>query len=149
MLYLCLTSCPARSAVCWIAALCSVICRGLRITAAATEWSLLPFQSRDALHTHSVEFRGLCFCRVAIPAHIGRGRGYPGQVTCSGLTCRDKHPFTLTFTPTGNLASSIKLHVFGLWEEATQTWKNMQSPHGKVLPQPGIEPMTHETNKVY
>ena len=40
------------------------------------------------------------------------------------LTHRDKQPFTLTFTPRGNLESPINLHVFGLWEEAREPGEN-------------------------
>ena len=53
---------------------------------------------------------------------IRLGVVHPGEIDSisQGLTCRDKHPFTLTFTPTGNLEKPIKLtlHVFGLREEA-------------------------------
>ena len=40
-----------------------------------------------------------------IPADFGRMRGTPwtGRQTITGLTHRDRQPFTLTFTPTGNL----------------------------------------------
>jgi len=37
-----------------------------------------------------------------------------GHQTITGLTHRDRQPFTLTLTPTDNLESPINLHVFGL-----------------------------------
>ncbi|MDF4321764.1 hypothetical protein P3377_24610, partial [Vibrio parahaemolyticus] len=51
---------------------------------------------------------------------LGERQGTPwtGHQTITGLTHRDRQPFTLTFTPTDNLESPINLHVFGLWEEA-------------------------------
>ncbi len=61
-----------------------------------------------------------CWGLEPIPADIGRGCGHPGQVASSshGWFIETKKTFTLTFTPTGNLESSINLHVFGLWEQA-------------------------------
>ena len=51
-----------------------------------------------------------------IPADIGRRRGTPwtGRQTITGLTHRDRQPFTLTFTPTGNLESTINLTCMSL-----------------------------------
>ena len=43
---------------------------------------------------------------------------WTGRQFITGLTHRAKEPFMPTFTPMGNLESPIKLHVFGLWEEA-------------------------------
>ncbi len=58
----------------------------------------------------------------------------------TGLTHRDIQPFTLTFTPMGNLESPINLHIFGLWEEAgvprenpRRHGENMQTPHREAL----------------
>lgn len=49
--------------------------------------------------------------------HWGEGRVQPGQVywSITGRTHRDKQPFMLTFTPTGNLQ---QFRVIRLWEEA-------------------------------
>ena len=51
-----------------------------------------------------------------IPADIGRRRGTPwtGRQSIAGLTHRDRQPFTLTFTPTGNLESTINLTCMSL-----------------------------------
>ena len=74
---------------------------------------------------------------------MGERQGTPwtGHQTITGLTHRDRQPFTLTFTPTANLESPINLHVFGLWEEAgvpgenpRRYEENAQTPHRKVLP---------------
>ncbi len=48
---------------------------------------------------------------------------------------RDKQPFMLTFTPTGNLESEVNLHVFGLWEEThTHTGDHANSTHKGSTP---------------
>ncbi len=63
---------------------------------------------------------------------------HPGQVT-SQPTYRDRQP--LTFTPTGNLESSVNLTCmsFWLWEEAgvpgenpLRHEENMQTPHRRA-----------------
>ena len=66
-------------------------------------------------------------CVTAYPIH-GRGGGWgtpwTGRQTITGRTHRDRQPFMLTFTPMGNLESTINLHVFGLWEEAGEPGEN-------------------------
>ncbi len=79
-----------------------------------------------------------------IPTDIGQGRGAPwtSHQFIARLTYRDKQPFTLTVTPTGNLESPVNLTHTSLdcgkkteYLEGT----HMQTPHKNVLPQPGSE----------
>ena len=51
-----------------------------------------------------------------IPADIWRRQGTPwtGHQTITGLTHRDRQSFTLTFTPTGNLESTVNLTCMSL-----------------------------------
>uniref|UniRef100_A0A4W6FAA1 non-specific serine/threonine protein kinase n=1 Tax=Lates calcarifer TaxID=8187 RepID=A0A4W6FAA1_LATCA len=49
-----------------------------------------------------------------------------------GLTHRGKQPFTVTFTPTGNLELPVNLHDFGLWEE-THAGTGRTYKHSEVL----------------
>ncbi len=57
MLYLCLTSCPTRSALCWIAALCYIVRQKQKPCVSAAEGSGLPElrRSRDAAQPQQVE----------------------------------------------------------------------------------------------
>ena len=66
-----------------------------------------------------------------IPADIGWRRGggggcspWTGLQSITGLTHGDRQPFTLTFTPTGHLESTINLHVFRLGEETGEPGEN-------------------------
>ncbi len=89
----------------------------------------------------SIQFHDhLSFCTVmggleTIPADIGWEQGTPwtGGRFITGLTYRDKQPFT--FTPTSK-SESVNLQVFGLWEEAGVPGErthaeNMQTAHRK------------------
>ncbi len=118
---------------------------------------LVPTERKKNCHTFYPSFiirNRFSSARVArgglepIPAGIRQGRSTPrtSHQFITGLTYRDKQPSTLTFTLMGNLVSPIKLHVFGLWEEAgipagnpRRHRENMQTPRRKVLPQLGIE----------
>ncbi len=141
------------------------------------KWSLsldgksLTLKKRDEKNNYRVGFFfGLffLFCKVNMfkafiqgrggvaggpfPADIGRGRGSPStsHQFIMGLTQRDKQPFTLSFTPTGNLVSPI--NPTGIFnpkgepkeprENPHRHERNMQTPHRKAVPQPGIEPRT-------
>jgi len=74
--------------------------------------------------------------------------------TITGLTHRDRQPFTLTFTSMDNLESPINLHVFGMWEEAgvpreNPHWhrENMQTLHMRAPPPFGVKKKTKQGNK--
>ncbi len=82
--------------------------------------------------------------------HVTRGAPWTSRQFIAGLTCRDKRPFTLTFTPTGNLESLINLTSMSLdWERKPEyperthadTGENMQTLYRQALPQ-GNEPRT-------
>ena len=51
---------------------------------------------------------------------------WTGCQSVTGLTCRDKQPFMLTFTPTGNQSNR---QSFGLWEKKTRVprWEHENS----------------------
>ncbi len=86
-------------------------------------------------------------CRVtmgleATPVDTGPGLFHPVH---HRATYRDKQPFILTFTPTGNLESPINQTCMSLdcgRKAKKRREENMESPHRKVLRQAGIEPRT-------
>jgi len=82
---------------------------------------------------------------------LGERQGIPwtGHQAITGLTRRDRQPFTLTFSRMDNLESPINLHVFGLWEEAgvprkNPRWhrENMQTLHRRAPP-PRVQTRNH------